>query len=359
MHNKFLIIVLLFCKIGLHAQVLDDIRIIKEKLYQINLEQQFKEEYATSQSVDTLIKNITPAGNWPDINYHDKTDSKWQPAEHWFRLVKLSVFYKNEQSGYYKNQQLHDAIFSGLRYWIKEKPKANNYWWNAIGIPGYLGSVLILMEDEIDEAIREEGVKLLMLGVKPDYYDYYGKATGQNLLWIATAHLYAACLTNDLKGLDRVFKAVADEIIVTEKEGIQPDYSFYQHGQQNYALGYGKGFSNTAVRFIYLANQTSFQFSQDKITIISHYILDGQQWMTRGSFLEYSAMGREISRKLIDKGNLLVSLKWMMEVDTNRANDYEAFSKRLSNKKTEEPLIGNKNFWQTNLMTHPRQHYYF
>lgn len=359
MNNKFLIIILLFCKIGLCAQGPDDIRIIKEKLYNIILDQQFKEEYATAQSVDTLLKNITTAGNWPDINYQDKTDSKWQPAEHWFRLVKLSVFYKNEQSGYYKNQQLHDAIFNGIHYWIKEKPKANNYWWNAIGVPGYLGTVLILMEDEIDETIRKEGVGLLMLGVKPDYYDYYGKATGQNLLWIATAHLYAACLTNDLKGIERVFKAVADEIIITEKEGIQPDYSFYQHGQQNYALGYGKGFSNTAVRFIYLANQTSFQFSQDKINIISHYILDGQQWITRGSFLEYSAMGREISRKIIDRGNLLVSLKWMTEVDPGRAREYEAFSKRLSDDKTAEPLVGNKYFWRSDLMIHHRKNYYF
>jgi chondroitin AC lyase len=337
----------------------NDASIIKSKLYQINLAQEFKDEYSTDQNADSLIKTITPSGNWPDINYLDKTDSRWQPAEHWFRLVKLSVDYKNEKSGYYKNCLLKNAILNGIRYWIREKPKANNYWWDVIGVPGYLGSVLILMEDELDEFTLKGGVELLMLGVKPAYYDYHGKATGQNLLWIATAHLYAACLTNDQSGLERVFASVADEIVITEKEGIQPDYSFYQHGPQNYALGYGKGFSNTAVRFIYLANQTSFQFSQDKINIISHYILDGQQWMTRNGFLEYSAMGREISRQKIDKGNMLVSLRWMKEVDTLRANEFYAYYQRLSESNTSNPLIGNKYFWRSDLMVHQRPHYYF
>jgi chondroitin AC lyase len=341
------------------SEAMNDVSIIKSRLYQVNLAQEFKDEYTTDQSTDSLIKKITPAGNWPDINYKDKTDSRWQPAEHWFRLVKLAVDYKNEKSSYYKNHLLKDAILNGIRYWIREKPKANNYWWNVIGVPGYLGSVLILMEDELDEFMLKGGVDLLLVGVKPDYYDYHGKATGQNLLWIATAHLYAACLTNDEVGLERVFASVADEIVLTQNEGIQPDFSFYQHGPQNYALGYGKGFSNTAVRFIYLANQTSFQFSQDKINIISHYILDGQQWMTRNGFLEYSAMGREISRQKIDKGNMLVSLRWMKEVDTLRANEYDAYYQRLSESNTSNPLIGNKYFWRSDLMIHQRKHYYF
>jgi chondroitin AC lyase len=337
----------------------DDIAKIKAKLYSISVDAKYPEEYYTDKSIDALIKHISSAGNWPDINYLDKTDSKWAPAEHWVRLLKLAVNYKHEKGPYYGNKELRIVILNAIAWWLKERPQANNYWWNAIGIPGYMGEVFILMEKDLDDNLKIKGAELMKVGVKPTYYDYHGVATGQNLFWIANAHLYASCISNDIEGCKRAFKSVSDEIVITEKEGIQPDYSFYQHGQQNYAFGYGKGFSTMGVRFFYLANQTAFQFSKEKIDIISHYILYGQQWMSHYNYLEYTAMGREISRNAPGPGAMLIALKWMEEIDTAKALQYQSFYKRLSNIRSEISLIGNRYFWRSDLMVHQRKDYYF
>ena len=341
------------------SQSNDDISNIKTKLYNISVEAKYPEEYYTDKSVEVLIKNISKNGSWPDIDYQDKTDSKWSPADHWVRLLKLAVNYKNEKIKYYGNTQLLNTILLGINRWLQEPPQAKNYWWNAIGVPGYMGEVYILMEKELDDSLKIKGVELMKVGVKPTHYEYHGIATGQNLFWIANAHLYASCISNDLEGCKRAFKSVSNEIVITEKEGIQADFSFYQHGDQNYTFGYGKGFSSMGVRFFYLANNTSFQFSQDKIDIISHYILDGQQWMSRYYYLEYTAMGREIARNGGGPGGMLISLQWMKEIDTANAAKYQSFYNRLTNVRSESSLIGNKYFWRSDLMVHQRKDYYF
>lgn len=341
------------------SQPNDDIAKVKTKLYNISVNAKYPEEYYTNLSIDTLIKNISKNGSWPDINYQDKTDSKWSLAEHWIRLLKLAVKYKNEKSKYYGNIQLRNAILNGIDLWLKETPKANNYWWNAIGIPGYMGEVYILMEKELNDSLKTKGVELMKVGVKPTHYEYHGVATGQNLFWIANAHLYASCISNDLEGCKRAFKSVSDEIVITEKEGIQADFSFYQHGDQNYTFGYGKAFSSMGVRFFYLANNTSFQFPQEKIDIISHYILDGQQWMSRNYYLEYTAMGREISRNGGGPGGMLIALQWMKEIDTAKAAIYQSFSNRLNRVKSESSLVGNRYFWRSDLIVNQRKDYYF
>lgn len=108
------------------SQPNDDIAKVKTKLYNISVNAKYPEEYYTNLSIDTLIKNISKNGSWPDINYQDKTDSKWSLAEHWIRLLKLAVKYKNEKSKYYGNIQLRNAILNGIDLWLKETPKANN-----------------------------------------------------------------------------------------------------------------------------------------------------------------------------------------------------------------------------------------
>ena len=340
-------------------QSMQDLQSIKAKLYRLSAEAKYPEEYVTGKRIEDLISNMSPEGNWPDINYQDKSDANWLPAEHWVRLLKLAVSYRNTGSSFYGNAEVRNTLIKGISWWLTNTPVAKNYWWNAIGVPGYMGEVYILLESELSDSLKIKGAALMKLSVKPTYYDYHGVATGQNLLWEASAHLYASCILNDIEGVKRVFKYVANEIVITENEGIQPDYSFYQHGQQNYAFGYGKGFSTSGVRFFYLANQTAFQFSQDKIDIMAHYLLDGQQWMTRYAYLEYTAMGREISRKGISRSGILIALQWMMDIDPAKKQQYQAFYERLSGNTTTPALVGNRYFWRSDLMVHQRKDYYF
>jgi len=355
----FFLIIFFPSGIGIYAQSLSDVEKIKAKLYNISLARALPVDMTIDIDASQILKTINSLGSWPDINYQDKTASAWEPAKHLKRTFELSVQYRDEKSQFFGKTEVRNAIIHALRFWTNNPPIASNGWWNMIGAPNLLGGIYVLMENDLDESLKQRGIALMKLSVKPDYYDYYGKATGQNALWIASAHMYASCITNDVEGLKRVFKTVAEEVVVSEKEGIQPDYSFYQHGPQNYAFGYGKGFAETAAKYFLLANETAFQFTAEKIAVLSNYMLQGQQWMTRYSYLEYTAMGREISRQAINLEPILAALNWIKAVDPGLSSKYEAFYNRLSGNKQEKPLIGNRYFWRSDLMVHHRPAYYF
>ncbi len=347
------------CAFSLQAQSLEDVDKIKVKLYRIALDRSLVVDMEVDCTIEEMIGNMNDLGNWADIDYLDKTPSKWKPAMHLKRLFEMSRGYRNTSSIHYGDAHFRELIESGIRFWVADPPQAANYWWNAIGAANLLGGICILMEDDLDKTLMKSAVEVMKVGVKPAHYEYFGKATGQNLLWIGYAHLFASCLMNDIEEIRRVFTAVSEEIVVSENEGIQPDYSFYQHGRQNYAWGYGKGFAYTAVQYIYLAHKTAFQLPAEKIEIVSKFLLDGQQWMSRYNVLEYTAMGREISRKHIDRLPILKSLMWMEEIDPDCSNEYQAFYNRLSGNREENPLVGNRYFWRSDLMVHHRPNYYF
>ena len=341
------------------AHSISDVEKIKAKLYQLSLSRSLVVEMEVDMSIVEMIKNFNTSGKWNDIDYMDKTASKWQPAIHLKRILELSIQYRDERSMYYGDRNIRDIVLKGIQFWVSNTPQATNYWWNAIGTANLLGGICILMEKDLDITLLKRSVELMKVGVKPTHYEYHGIATGQNLLWLGYAHLYAASLENDSEGLKRIFSSVSNEIVITDEEGIQADCSFYQHGRQNYTWGYGKGFAATAVQYLYLAKQTIYQFPQEKIDIISHYLIDGLQWMSRGSVIEYTAMGREISRPFIDKSPILKSLKWMIEIDPLRHNEYQAFYNRLSDNNQEKSLVGNRYFWRSDLMVHQRENFYF
>ena len=69
--------------------------------------------------------------------------------------------------------------------------------------------------------------------------------TGQNKVWLAGNVLIRALLQNDWQLAKEARKVIASEITLGQKEGINADWSFHQHGPQqqfgNYGLQKGDG----------------------------------------------------------------------------------------------------------------------
>jgi hypothetical protein len=55
-------------------------------------------------------------------------------------------------------------------------------------VPQLVGEVLLLMDDVLSAAQLQQGYKLMKVGIKPNYHDMSGPATGQNAVWLATIH---------------------------------------------------------------------------------------------------------------------------------------------------------------------------
>lgn len=333
-----------------------DIEKIKKNLFEISL------YYSDTQNDDikSFISNMnTQNGLFTDLDYHGQAKSEWNPGIHWRRLSAMAIAYHNPADIYYLDKHLKDAIVNGIDSWIKHPYTAENGWWNLIGIPTEMAKVMILMENELKPTVISGQIKTINRAVKPDFYDYYGPATGENLLWETLNHIYASVLTNDTCGIRRASTASATEMRISEKEGIQSDYSFFQHGNQSYAFGYGKAFSLTAAQIIYALSDTRFAIPKKNIDIITKYILDGQQWCSYEQMLEYTSMGREIARPDDKTAPLIKAATLMLKAQSERGAEFEDFIKQLKGIQRTHTLKGTRFFPKVDLYVQQGNHYFF
>ena len=339
---------------------------------------------ALAGRVDNIVGEFdVEKGIFKDLDYSDDTDATWQPGVHWRRLTQLAVQYNLPESEYYKSEQIKKIIISGTEYWLQNNRLAKNLWWSLIGVPSEMTKVVILMEEELPEDIITRSIPIMNYAVRTDMYYYHGPATGQNLLWETTIHIITSALANDREGLKRAFDASAGEITIRTAdeesvqssegfaikssdgttikslEGIQPDYSFYQHGNQSYAFGYGKAFSLTAAQILYLAKGTPYELPSENVNVLSDYILLGQQWCSRNKMLEYTAMGREIARDDNKRSSIISAAKLMSYVDEGRKVELLEFARQLNDGERTNYLNGNKYFPQIDFMVHHRPGYFF
>lgn len=66
--------------------------------------------------------------------------------------------------------------------------------------------------------------------------------TGQNKVWLAGNVLIRGLLLNDAELIKEARENICSEIVLGQKEGIQPDWSFHQHGPQQQFGNYGLSF---------------------------------------------------------------------------------------------------------------------
>lgn len=357
---KIFILILLFfvCK-NSFSQSGNDIENVRQKLKQLALQKKYRDEDFSEKNFEYILSHLSERGKWDDIDYSGKITSSWEPAEHWKRLYEVACAYNTPKTIYYQDSKIENKIIAAIEVWNSMNIKATNDWWTYMGVPLAMGKVLILMDDKISKETLATCLLSMNVGIKKDYYDYHGKATGQNLLWLAYTHIYISVLQKNVDGLTRAFFTASEEIKITTDEGIQPDYSFHQHGAQFYSFGYGRTFSLTASHLAFLSFNTSWAWSNFKIAILSDYILKGQQWMTRNLYLEYTAMGREIARKNIDYNSLIFAAQLMSEINSERKIEFAVFASQLKYGFREKNLIGNKYYPYSDFMVHQRKGYLF
>jgi chondroitin AC lyase len=200
--------------------------------------------------------------------------------------------------------------------------------------------------------------------------------TGANLIWGVENEIVRGCLEGDpdtvKEGYGRMYEEI--KVVSPKEEGIQQDYSFHQHGAQLYSGGYGLTYADDVGRFIAFAWGTHFQIPPDRMAIFSAYILDGEQWMVRGDVIDYSVMGREITRmgKTIAPRDWTVgpispagpaySLENVIDLlaaePTPRQQEFQSFAAALHGRMDVRGLTGNKQFWCSDFMAHRRSSYY-
>lgn len=323
------------------------------------LRQRLVEDYISKGRHSTALnylKTQDTDGKWSDVDYDNTARTNWLPLKHLSKVYDMAIGYSNPASKSYQSPEMLEGIKKGLQYWYTRKPTSLNWWQIQIGQQMKIGPVILILKDQLPSEIVEEGAKYLLdpTQVKASV------TTGQNLVWFATETIQRGLLNyneDDIKtGLDYIKK----EIRITTSEGIQPDFSFYQHGAQLYNGGYGLGFIDDTCLWISLTQGTKFAFEKEKVDILSGLLLDGDRWMTRGKALDLSVQGREPSRKgNSDKAvKLLSACDILSKANPERSKEFEDLESSINGTGKPSGITGNKHFWRSDYMVHQREKFF-
>lgn len=302
------------------------------------------------------LSSLAADGHWADVAYQDPLMARWHPIEHLGRLGEMANAYANSSSPTYHSAAMLEGVERGLRYWYRKHHLSNNWWSNTIGQPLALTRTLVLLEDVLPPELFRTGLSYYYCPTEVDPR----RTTGQNLVWYSQQQLTRGALTRSAEDIAAASEAMQREIRITIAEGIQPDFSFHQHGPQLYNGGYGQGFIVDTSRYATLLQGTRFAFAPEKLSLVADYLLKGTRYMIRGKLLDYSANGRALTRKNAGEGavTLEAACDELAALLPQRAAELIALKKHIEGSGAPYSYLGNRYFWSSDFMTHEREAFY-
>ena len=250
---------------------------------------------ASKSDAEHYLQTQDRDGSWRDINYLDRSAASWKPARHLSRLEEMAVAYQCDESSVHHSTNLLQGIEHGLEFWYSGKPASSNWWWNDIGQQQTLAKILILLQEDLPLQMVQSATNYFY----PQHINPLDK-TGENMVWYASDRIFGGLLRANASDIILGVKAMTDVVDTNNEEGIQPDFSFHQHGAQLYNAGYGAAFLADTTFWAKIMRNTPFAFPPGKVQLLSDYLLYGSRIMTRGTVMDFSALGRGISRPKLE-----------------------------------------------------------
>jgi chondroitin AC lyase len=305
-----------------------------------------------ARTVEAYIRALRPDGSWPDIDYTNKEPGAWLTARHPNRLQAMAEAYRKPGHPLAGSAELRAAILKGLEHWTRNDYVNPNWWYNQIGVPETMAPSLILMGDTVPAELREQTVQRVLGRSKMGM-------TGQNKVWLAEIALMKGLIANDSNLMAKAREQILSELRVTTQEGIQPDYSFHQHGPQQQWGNYGGSFGSDMIHWANIFQGTSYALTLQQLEVLRRYLQEGPAWVLWKGRMDISGCGRQIFRNCqSSKGrSALRQLESMKSLDPGEADAYVRLvsSSREAGANT---LVGNKHFWRSDMTVHRRPTWY-
>ena len=312
-------------------------------------------------TVQTDLAALSAAGRWSDINYADRSITNWSLRDHLNRMVRMARAYTDPASSLVGSAGLRDGILKAYDAFVSLDPRSDNWYFNEIATPQLLAQTILLVEPQLGATRVTSGLGIVTRSYQPRSVNS-GTNTGANRIDRAYASLIRGVVTRSTSLTSESFLAVGDTIVVTPAEGIQVDGSYYQHGPQLSSASYGVTFTRLASDVAVLGAGTSFAMPQGKVQTMADFLLDGQQWLIRGTTLEWTAMGRSHTRAGVRNNglNMIDPVRDALAMGADRRAELLAMERRLVAARSSgraDPalaLVGSRHFWRSDITTHHR-----
>lgn len=328
-----------------------DLEIVRKRIVNDLLQPEVKTE-----KIKQLIETIQPDGSWPGINYKDTTKTGFQHSIHLANMLDLARAYKKPGNKYYKNAAVKKAVSNALDFWIAHDFICENWWWNEMGTPNWMINTLLILDTDLTDKQRTEGARIAS---RASLTKGVGPRPGGDFVPIAGMVCKQALFKRDEAMLEHAIKVMADQVVITDRRGINPDMGFH-HRLDNvtsihtYGTNYVSSFAYWAVKFA----GTQFRLPDSALKLLIDYYLDGICKATAyGIYPDPCAENRDLSRK----GALHAS---GTEIPQNlmTASDYRKKELQniidIRNGEHAPNLVWDKYFWHSSYFAHQRKNYF-
>ena len=312
--------------------------------------------YATEQSyrlTDDIIyttdaqgylKTFSSSGYWKDLNYQSQEKNAWPPSWHLYRLMLFTrAWHKTGLQVYLQ------AVHKGLDYWMKNDFKCENWWHNQINIPYIYSSLMIMLEKEATPAELAFLDNVLSKRVPQN------NPTGQNKIWQHDIEARIALLHKDGAAFQKAIDGMKSLIVISTNEGIQPDYSYHQHGAMLQFGNYGFHYVNSLLFWMTITAKSDFAFEEAKRKILYDYCSNGLRWTVFNQRMDLTAVGRQLRFDCdLKRGNYLNNIFNLIKSDST-LNRCRFNLLGFGNKRDYDCILeGNKSFWRSDYMVQQR-----
>jgi len=262
-----------------------------------------------AKSIRTFTTTLTADGQWPDIPYNNTELANWQVSKHLDRIRDLAVAWAQPAGPFYHQEAVWKPMNAALNHWLQKRYQNPNWWHNQIGVPQFMRDIITLLRDTLTSDQLTKALAVMnQLKVQQN-------GAGANLVWSANLGFFYGALTHNWELMQRCGNLLLNEIAITTTEGIQPDFSFHQHGARLQMYQYGQAFLWENVRIAWLLRGTTLAYSEEKLDLLKALTLKGWQWMARGINTVPGTMDRSVSRiDALQSADIRKLIPWLCEL---------------------------------------------
>ncbi|MEK6476186.1 polysaccharide lyase family 8 super-sandwich domain-containing protein [Catalinimonas sp. 4WD22] len=344
-------------KVYENSAVNQDLEVIRERVIT-----ELMERPINQSEIQQLINTIQEDGSWPGINYEDVSRTGFEHAIHLQNMIALSRAYKKQESKFYHDPQLKQVIDASFNFWLEHNFICDNWWWNQIGTPDRLVSILLIMDESLSDVQKEKVAPIVgraNLGA-------WGARPGGDLIKIAGILGKYALFTRGSETLEEVVKTMASEISYAKERntpedmrGLQTDLSFHHRRDRvTSTLSYGLGYADAFAEWAAKVAGTQYSFPEDRIRLLVDFYLDGiSKTMVYGKYPDPGAKNRSITRAgTLQPYNAETPLMLLQATDYRKEELKEIAD--IRNGEAAPKLTFNKFFWHTEYLSHQRPDYF-
>lgn len=214
-------------------------------------------------------------------------------------LLVLARAHETPGQGYFESEEALNGFSMGLAALesvLEVGMDRPGNWWNwEIGLPRAYGPTLVLMQDHIESSLLEEAISTLgyLIENRPKGITM----VGQNLIWVSFTRIYLGILNGEKALIDWAEEKISSVVRITLGEGVQPDYSFKQHGSSLQTGHYGAAFAQDVGIYANLTEGTPWALPEEALDIWLAYLREGARWAIYQNYYEPSSRGRGIVRR--------------------------------------------------------------